>query len=162
LTPDERPLPAGRVGRVHGLDGSFYVEGPSHELKVGDEVQVAGRQATVERHAGTPERPLLRISGVSDRDAARALSGELLEVLGPREELGEGEWYDDDLVGCHVPGLGDVRAVIHAPSCDLLEVGAGKVLVPLIRDAVRSVDLEARVIDVDLEFLDVGDKKDAP
>ena len=49
-----------------------------------------------------------------------------------------------------------MRAVVHGPSCDLLEVGDERVLVPLVRDAVRHVDLEARRIDVDLAFLDLG------
>jgi 16S rRNA processing protein RimM len=153
LTPDERPLPVGQVGRAHGLDGSFYVERVSHPLSVGDEVTVDGRPAIVERWAGTAERPLLRVSGVSDRDAASALRGAAIETIGPREELGEEEWYDDDLVGCEVVGLGAVRAVIHAPSCDLLEVGDAAVLVPLIRDAVLSVDLDARRIEIDRAFL---------
>jgi ribosomal 30S subunit maturation factor RimM len=31
--------------------------------------------------------------------------------------------------------------------------GAGELLVPLVRDAIRSIDVERRVIDVDREFL---------
>src|SRR3712207_8441051 len=46
------------------------------------------------------------------------------------------------LVGCRVVGLGEVRAVLHAPSCDLLEVGEDAVLVPLVRDAVTRVRSE--------------------
>ena len=55
--------------------------------------------------------------------------------------------------GCEVPGLGSVRRVIAAPSCDLLEVGDDAVLVPFVSDAIRRVDTEARVIEVDREFL---------
>jgi 16S rRNA processing protein RimM len=46
------------------------------------------------------------------------------------------------------------------PSCEVLEVrrtsadaAAPPLLVPLIQDAVRSVDIERRTIDVDLRFL---------
>jgi ribosomal 30S subunit maturation factor RimM len=42
--------------------------------------------------------------------------------------------------------------VIDSPSCDLLELEGGE-LVPLISDAVRAVDLDARVIEVDRRFL---------
>ena len=153
MTPDERPLPVGHVGRAHGLDGSFYVERVSQQLAVGDELTIDGRPATVERWAGTEERPLVRVSGVGDRDAAAALRGAQIATVGPREELGHEEWYDDDLIGCEVAGLGAVRAVIHAPSCDLLEVGDDAVLVPLVRDAVLTVDLEARRIEIDRAFL---------
>lgn len=153
MTTDDRPVPAGRVGKAHGLDGSFYLREPGVELAVGDQVLLGDRPATVERVAGTPERPLVRVSGIADRNAAEAARGETLLATGPREVLDEDQWYDDDLVGCEVPGVGTVNAVIHAPSCDLLEVGDEAVLVPLIRDAVTSVDLERRVIEIDRRFL---------
>jgi 16S rRNA processing protein RimM len=53
--------------------------------------------------------------------------------------------------------------MVALPSCEVLEVardGAPDLLVPLVRDAVRSVDLGAGVIDVDLAFL--GEKERAP
>ena len=151
MTAAARQVTAGRVGRPHGLDGSFYVEHPSEPLTVGTEVSLGGRPVVVERRAGTDERPIVRVSGVADRDAAGGLRGEPLLV--DAGELGEGEYLTDDLVGCEVPGLGTVRAVRNLPSCDVLEVGDEPVLVPLISDAVTSVDLEARVIAVDRRFL---------
>src|SRR5262249_53903186 len=123
LTPDERPLLVGQVGRAHGLDGSFYLEQVSQTVAVGDAVSVAGRPATVERWDGPDDRPLVRVSGIADRTAAEAERGAEIATIGPRDPLGADEWYDDDLIGCEIEGLGDVRAVIHAPSCDLLEVG---------------------------------------
>jgi 16S rRNA processing protein RimM len=162
LTEADRPLPAGRVGRPHGLDGSFYVEEPAHGLPEGTEVLIGERRATIARRAGSDARPLIRVEGVDDRDAAQALRGQSLLVPGGREELGPEEWYDDDLIGCRVEGLGEVRAVLHGPSCDVLEVGDERVLVPLVRDAVLTVDLERRAIEVDLAFLDLeGQEHDA-
>jgi 16S rRNA processing protein RimM len=49
-----------------------------------------------------------------------------------------------------------VGKLLPYPSCELLEVerdAAPALLVPLISDAVRTVDLDARRIDVDLTFL---------
>jgi 16S rRNA processing protein RimM len=120
---------------------------------MGSDVVVAGRSARVERRAGTDERPILRLSGVGDRNAAEALRGESILVDGG--ELAEDEFLTADLVGCEVPGLGTVRRVIAAPSCDLLEVGDDAILVPLISDAVKRVDTEARLIEVDTAFLDL-------
>jgi 16S rRNA processing protein RimM len=157
LTDAERPLPAGRVGRPHGLDGSFYVEDAAHTLAEGTEVVIGDRRALIARRAGSDARPLIRIEGVEDRDAAQALRGQPLLVPGGREELGPDEWYDDDLVGCWIEGLGEVRAVLHGPSCDVLEVGDRAVLVPLVRDAVLNVDLAGRRIEVDRDFLDLDD-----
>jgi 16S rRNA processing protein RimM len=156
LTAEERQVAAGHVGRPHGLDGSFYVNGPTEPLTEGTEVTIAGRRVTIERRAGTDDRPIVRISGVADREAAGGLRGEPLLV--PAGELEEGEFLIDDLVGCEVPGLGEVRRVIPAPSCDLLEVGDDAVLVPLIADAVTRVDTDARVIEVDRGFLGLGEE----
>jgi 16S rRNA processing protein RimM len=127
----------------------------SEPLSPGTEVTVAGRSARIERRAGTDDRPLVRVSGVGDRTAAEALRGERILVDGG--DLSEGEYLTSDLVGCDVPGLGEVRRVIAAPSCDLLEVGDDAVLVPFISDAVKRVDTTARVIEVDSRFLDIGE-----
>jgi 16S rRNA processing protein RimM len=155
LTTPAGQVSAGRVGRAHGLDGSFYVEQPSEPLEPGTQVTVAGSSARVVRRAGTEQRPILRLSGVGDRDAAEAIRGESILVDGG--DLAEGEYLTADLVGCEVPGIGPVRRVITAPSCDLLEVGDEGVLVPFISDAVRRVDTAARVIEVDAGFLGLGE-----
>ena len=151
MSQGRRALSAGRVGRPHGRDGSFYVEGPDHPLDEGTEVMVAGQPHRVERRAGTGERPLLRLSGVGDREAAARIGGEALVV---EDAVGEGEWLAEDLVGCRVSGLGVVGRVLEGPSCDLLELEDGT-LVPFVSDAVRGVDMESRVIEVDRRFLGV-------
>jgi 16S rRNA processing protein RimM len=157
LTNRAGQVSAGRVGRAHGLDGSFYVEHPAEPLEQGTEVNVGGRAARVERRAGTADKPIVRVSGVADRDAAEALRGERILVDGG--DLAEGEYLTEDLVGCEVVGVGVVRRVIAAPSCDLLEVGDEGVLVPFISDAVKRVDTAARVIEVDAAFLDLADRE---
>ena len=50
-------------------------------------------------------------------------------------------------------GYAEERAL---PSCEVLEVarpGSADLLVPLVRDAIRMIDVEERRIDVDLAFL---------
>jgi 16S rRNA processing protein RimM len=52
--------------------------------------------------------------------------------------------------------VGVVRAMVGYPSVDVLEVerdGAGPLLVPMVRDAIRSVDIDALRIDVSLAFM---------
>jgi 16S rRNA processing protein RimM len=146
---DARLVTAGVVGRSHGLDGSFHVERPQHPLTRGTTVQLDGRERTVERRAGTDDKPLIRVTGIATREAVAALRGDLLLI---EDSLAEGEWLADDLVGCQVDGLGAVVRVIDSPSCDLLELEGGE-LVPLISDAVREVDLSARTIAIDRRFL---------
>jgi 16S rRNA processing protein RimM len=116
-------LSVGRVGRPHGLDGSFHVTQPR-------------------------ERVL---------EAATSLI-----VEGRSLDMEEDEWLAEDLVGCRVVD-GDVRVgvvtkLLPYPSCELLEVqrfepDAKALWVPLIGDAVRTVDVGEKVIDVNLAFL---------
>jgi 16S rRNA processing protein RimM len=159
--PSEEWLAGGRVGRPHGLDGSFYVADARAALLVaGAVVRVAGREAEVVRRAGTDARPIVRLGGVASRDAAEELRG--LELLVPRAAvppLEEDEWWAEDLEGCRVVDgareLGRVSRLVPLPSCEALEVTGGgeDFLVPLVRDAVRSVDVDAKVVDVDVAFL---------
>jgi 16S rRNA processing protein RimM len=137
---------AGRVGKPHGLDGSFYVEGPRHELPEGGSVVVAGATHQIARRAGTDDRPLVRLAGIED---PRPLRGEILLIEG---ELDEGEWLARDLVGLSVPGLGTVTQVVDAPSCSVLELDDGT-LIPFVGDAIERIDLDAGEIHVNREFL---------
>jgi 16S rRNA processing protein RimM len=157
-------ISVGRIGRAHGLDGSFYVTQPRERVLGGaqalivDDVEIA-----VVRHDGTPARPILRLAGVNSREAVERLRGsDLWMRRADAPPLGDDEWYAEDLVGCRVvdgeEAVGVVVKLLPYPSCDLLEVqrpmpGAKAVWVPLISDAVRTVDLEAQTIDVDLAFL---------
>jgi 16S rRNA processing protein RimM len=168
LSPRERLVSVGRVGRPHGRDGSFWVDEPlsgdgegREPLAVGTDVFVAGRSGRVERLAGAPKRPLVRVSSIADRQAAAALRGTDLLVAEANAPLGVGEWLVEDLVGARIDGLGEVRRVVASPSCDLLEVGEEGVLVPLVSDAVRRVDVAARRIEVDRTFLGLDATEEA-
>jgi 16S rRNA processing protein RimM len=137
---------AGRVGKPHGLDGSFYVEGPRHPLPEGTALVLGSETYTVDRRAGTDDRPLVHLSGLAD---PRPHIGEALLV---EDELEEGEWLASDLVGLTVPGMGVVARVVDSPSCSVLELEDGT-LIPLISDAVREIDLGSGEIHVNREFL---------
>lgn len=108
---------------------------------------------------GTADRPLVRLEGCDSREAAEALRGEPLWVdRSLAAPLEEDEYWAEDLIGCRVLDggreVGEVERVLAYPSCEVLVVG--ELLVPLVDDAVRSVDLDARVVDVDLGFLGAG------
>ena len=122
-----------------------------------EELILDGRRIAVVRRAGLEAKPILRLEGCTSREDAEALRGTALHV--PVEEappLEEGEFWAHDLVGCTVVDgeleVGVVSRMLALPSCEALEVGQR--LIPLVRDAVRSVDLGARRIDVDLGFVD--------
>ena len=124
-------------------------------------VLVDGDEEEIVRRAGTDARPIVRLGGCTTRAHAEALRGKDLTVPAERApELEEDEWWPEQLEGCTVHdgdrAVGVVRELRALPSCEVLHVaraGRDELLVPLIRDAVRSVDVEARRIDVDLAFL---------
>jgi 16S rRNA processing protein RimM len=122
-----------------------------------DTVLVAGERVSITRRAGTPEKPIFRLEGHSSRDDAEALRGQpLLVPVSEAPALEADEYWAHDLVGCRVVDgareVGVVARMVALPSVEALEVG--DVLIPMVRDAIRSVDMDARVIDVDMGFVD--------
>jgi 16S rRNA processing protein RimM len=167
VSPSE-VLNAGRVGRPHGLDGSFHVTRPRPALlplggkvQIGDDASRDDARLEIVRRAGTDERPILRLLGIDDRAGAQALRGKELFVdraLAP--ELEEGEYWAEDLRGCRVVTsadreLGVVSELRALPSCEVLEVG--DLLVPMVGDAVLEVDIAAQRIVVDAGFLGIDE-----
>ena len=149
---------AGRIGRPHGLDGSFHVNDPVPQLLEADVPLLVGEaEARIAARKGTADRPILRLDIASDRTAVEALRGRELVVDNQyAPPLEDDEYRAEDLVGCAVADgerpLGEVRALLALPSCEVLELDTG-LLVPMVRDAIRTVDVSARRIDVDGEFL---------
>ncbi|MBA3244630.1 MAG: 16S rRNA processing protein RimM [Actinobacteria bacterium] len=146
----------GRVGRSHGVDGSFFVEEPSEvegrfargaRLWVdGFEVEIVGSKR------GSGGRPVLKL----ERPVTR---GATLSV--PREALPEPEpdaYYVFQLVGLAVEedrgrALGQVVEVHNGPANDSLELDSG-LLLPLVAACVLDVDLEAGRVLVARGFAD--------
>jgi 16S rRNA processing protein RimM len=160
--PAAKTIAAGRVGRAHGLDGSFYVTQPVPRLlALQAPVTVAGHARTIVRRAGTESRPILRLEGMSCREDAEALRGATLSfAVEQAPALGQGEFWSHELEGCAVCGqdgpLGTVHRLIGLPSCEALEVklsAGGELLVPMVADAIRAVDIASRRIEIDVEFL---------
>ncbi len=159
-------LEAGRVGRPHGLDGSFYVTGPRPRLlAVGTRIILAGRALEIVRRAGVEQRPIVRLDGIGERSAVESLRGLPLSVpLSEAPALQAGEWWGHELEGCAVldgaQPVGTVSALLELPSCEVLQVrraDGSELLVPMVKDAVRKVDAPARRIDIDLDFLGARD-----
>ena len=105
-------LAVGRIGRPHGLDGSFKVTQPRERvLADAKRLVLDGREVEIVRHDGTPAEPILRLRGMTSREAVEAVRGHDLYV--PRAEappLEEDEWLAEDLVGCRVVEGGQKKA----------------------------------------------------
>jgi 16S rRNA processing protein RimM len=134
----------GRVGRPHGLDGSFVVDGGSgrpETFAVGAALYAGGEPATVvSSRRGAGGRPAIRLDRCVERGTELAVARETLP------ELGEEEYYVFQLVGLAVEEeegrlLGRVRDVLEYPANDVLELDTGASL-PLVEACVRQVDLD--------------------
>ncbi len=166
-TQPQTAIEAGRVGRPHGLDGSFYVTGACPRLlQEGVTVRVDGEAARIVRRAGLDARPIVRLEGIEDRSAVESLNGRVLTVeRSSAPPLDENEWWAGELEGCEVVDgdrkVGIVCRLLELPSCEALEVrmqGTNEqLLIPMVSDAIRSVNVVKRSIDVDMSFLEAAD-----
>jgi 16S rRNA processing protein RimM len=148
-------ITVGRVGRPHGLDGSFFVENASDDPErfvKGATLYVDGERVTVVGAKRSGGRPVIRVEPAAARGA---------ELTLPRSELpetGEDEYYAFELVGLEVEEegsrpLGRVVQVAPGVANDVLELDSGLAL-PLVGDCVREIDLEARRIVVAVGFVE--------
>ena len=137
-------VPVGRVGRPHGLDGSFFVEGPSDRAEVfaaGAVVHVGGEPLKiVSSKRGSQGRPVIRLERRVERGAELAVPRASLPPLE------EDEYYAFQLVGLAVEEeggrlVGRVTDVLEYPANDVLELDSGLSL-PLVEACVRKVDLD--------------------
>ena len=136
-------IPVGRVGKPHGLDGSFFVEQGSEDperFAVGAVLFVDSEPARVESSKRSGGRPVIRLDRAARRGAALAVPR---ESLPPTEE---NEYYAFELVGLEVVeeggrSLGRVVQVAPGVANDVLELDSGLAL-PLVEACVSEVNLE--------------------
>ena len=134
----------GRVGRPHGLDGSFFVEDASEapdRLAVGAHVHVRGERATVvAAKRGGGGRLVIRLDVTAPRGAS--LDVPAVELPEPEED----SFYVFRLVGLRVEEedgrlLGRVQEVAAGVANDVLELDT-RLALPFVEECVRAVELE--------------------
>jgi 16S rRNA processing protein RimM len=132
----------GKVGKPHGIDGSFFIEQPSSDerwWKVGSTFLAGGVPVEVVAARRSSGRPVVRLDRTVERGAPIEVER---DALPPTEQ---DEYYAFELVGLTVMEengreLGSVKAVTNGVANDVLELDSG-VLLPMIEDCVREVDL---------------------
>jgi 16S rRNA processing protein RimM len=147
----------GRVGKSHGLDGSFVVEDASETRElfaVGAKLLVEGEEATVVGSKQARGRPVIRLDRRVARGAALAVPR---TALAPTDE---DEYYVFQLMGMEVSEeggdvLGRVTDVAPGVANDVLELDSG-LLLPMVEECVLSVDLDAGRIVVAPGFSGAG------
>jgi 16S rRNA processing protein RimM len=185
-------LVVGRVVKAHGVAGELVVDvrtdDPAARFAPGSTLRAkaSGRQEGAQEHSFVVDdvrphgaRLLVRLAGVTDRDAADALRGSVFVIdsgdLPPIDE--PDTYYDHQLEGLHVrtttgTDVGVVAEVLHTAGGELLAVrrpgtgpisgqkGAqeGEVLVPFVSAIVTSVSLDDGTLEIDPPegLLDLG------
>ena len=156
---------AGRVAGVFGLRGELKLAA----TRIGADALAAGMTVTAVLTGGATRtlrvrsirlhqgRPLVAFDGVDDATAAETLAGAQLTIARDDAQLARDEYFDDDLIGCTLidPAgreLATVTGVEHYPAQDILRVDTGdqENMVPMVRSFIRSIDLSARRITVEL------------
>lgn len=147
--------PRGLRGELKALPLTDFPE----RFRPGARVWIAAQERTIAAARWYRERVYLLVDGIDSREAAEALRGELVEIpdnLRPPAE--QGLYYVDDIEGLLVNEiggneLGRIREVLRTGANDVWIVqraGEPELLIPALRDVVRSVDLDAGVVLVDL------------
>lgn len=161
----------GRVVKAHGVTGELVVDvrtdDPDSRFAPGNRLRGKrsrdpgpGRDYVVEAVREHGNRLLLRLAGITDRDAADALRGSVFVVdsdeLPPIED--PDEYYDHQLEGLRVrttsgQDVGAVGEVLHTAAGELLAVktddGRGELLVPFVSAIVTAVSLQDGTVEID-------------
>lgn len=164
------------IAKPHGIRGAVrLVTRAEHVafLRTLPEVVIAGVSTRVVAVAGTDDRPIVSFESVVDRTAAEQLRGR--EVHARRGDLPElasdgDEYFRADLEGCRARAasngreIGVIIRVDILPANDVLVVrpqreGERDILVPFIRDAVPSVNIEAREVVIDTVFVGLDESE---
>jgi len=165
---EEGPLKVGKILKTFGLKGEVKVltefDVPDELLEIQHifvELPRGGKKyLEIERTRSCGGRTLIvKFRGIDSIEMAEALRG--LELFVKREDLkepAEGEYYIFQLVGLKIIGregreIGVVINAIKNPGHDLLEVETREsrvFMVPMVKEMVKKVDLERKIIEVEL------------
>ena len=157
----EHRIALAAVAGAHGIKGEVRLKlfsDSAERLGLYEKLYVGGAEKRL-LAVRDGKTAVARFEGVSDRGAAEALRGSLVEVdRDAMPPLGDGEYYYADLIGLPAVDLGgdpvgNVVAVENFGAGDLLEVelaGGKRALIPF-RDGIADL-ADGRIV-VDPDFL---------
>lgn len=146
-------LAVARVLGAKGLAGSLRIEALTdhpERLAAGESVWIEdeAEERTILEAGFGGRVPFLRLEGISGREAAERLAGRYLEA--PANPLPPDTYYWHQLIGLAAVDeagleLGHVVEIFRAGENEVyrIEGPGGELLVPALRDVVRSIDLAA-------------------
>lgn len=155
--PNSGFVQIGQIVGAHGIKGHVKVQPFTDFLqrfKKGSRLRLKGDWVEVKECMIHKDRPVLLLSSVKDRNDAEALQWQYLEcAAGDLPELEDDEYLTEDLLGLKVVTedgleLGEVDDVLDLPAQSVLVVG--EVQIPMVKEFVKDIDLDAETITVHL------------
>lgn len=156
----DRAAPLLKIGQIvgpHGIKGLVKVEPLTdfdEHFEEGSRVRIGDDWFEITWSSWHKNRPLLGLSGVKDMNAAEDLRWKFLEAH-PLEDpdLDDDEYFIEDLLECRVvteegEDLGSLDEIEPMPAHDVYRVG--EIRIPAVKEFVREIDLENKVITVRL------------
>ncbi|MBM7632566.1 ribosome maturation factor RimM [Geomicrobium sediminis] len=160
----------GTIVNTHGVKGEVRVvsttDFPEKRFKVGNELSVKYKNGNRQRLTITSSRAhkqfqLLTFEGINDKDEADKLRDGVLEVTADeRDDLSDGDFYYNDIIGLKVVTtdgveLGFVKEILAPGANDVWVVKRTEpkkkdVLLPYIDEVVKQVDLNSQTVTVTL------------
>jgi 16S rRNA processing protein RimM len=164
-TPDQL-YAVGTIVKAIGIAGEVAVQPMTdfparfRKLRVlwmgGDSGSAA--ETVVEKAVVSPRGIRLKLKGIDDRNAAERIRGKILFVdEAHRAKLPRGQYFVHDVLGLAVSeegggDLGTVADVLRYPASDVYVVRGerGEILIPAVKEFIRSVNLGTRTMTVRL------------
>ncbi|MEG0541589.1 MAG: ribosome maturation factor RimM [Angelakisella sp.] len=153
----QRFLECGKIVAIHGLKGDLKVQcwggSPEELCDFGTLFFDKGEKpVTVEKARMQKNMVLLKLEGVDTPEQAQALRGKVLYIDRELDNLEDGQYYIQDLIGLRVVDADDGH--LYGTLCDVSETGANDVyhirfedgtvkLIPAIPQVVLKIDIDA-------------------
>src|SRR4051812_24195878 len=167
----------GRIARPHGLRGHVVINPETdfaeERFTKGATLWTPGGTVTIADARIQGRHPIVRFEGYERIEDAEPLAGQELRIPEDTlQPLGEGVYYQHQLIGCVVETaagerVGEVARVEGGAAGSLLAIDGpkGEILIPLVMDITTNVDVEAKRITVQppeglLELNEKGTRRD--
>jgi 16S rRNA processing protein RimM len=164
LPSNDTLVALGLIQKPRGLRGELLVklyQAASQNLQTGLAVSIKAANKSIQTKIQYVQlansRCWIKFEGIDDRNQAEAISGG--EIFCRREQLAElpkDEHFVFDLIGLTAVDkdnkqIGIVKDVMNNPANDILEIetSRGTFLVPFIKEFVKEIILEKRIIIID-------------
>lgn len=154
-------LESGEIVNTHGIRGEVKInpwcDAPDFLLDF-DKFYIDGKAVLVNSARVHKNCVLASLQGVNDINSAMALRGKIISVNKDDVELEEGQYFIRDLIGLEVfdvesnSVVGKISDVLNLPANDAYVVRDGdeEYMIPVVREFVLGVDLDAKRVTVKL------------